>query len=222
MEMTYTPPVADLDGRRSRALIAGAVGLAVCALGFVVDRDHFFRAWLIAYLLFLGIALGSLALMMIQHLSGGTWGVFRRVFEASSRTIPFMFVLFIPVLLGMTSLYVWTHEDHVQADAILRHKAPYLNTTFFGIRAGWRPGSLNREPPRDLVRRHGCHTVGDDLRVTSGWRGIIGLERDLRERRQARRRERQGRDPDQKPHNAQHDHAPRYVRVRARARGRSW
>ena len=135
MEMTYTPPVADIDARRSKALIAGVAGLVLCGLGFVIDRDHFFRAWLIAYLLFLGIALGSMAMVMIQHLSGGTWGVFRRVFEASSRTIPFMFVLFLPVLLGMTSLYVWTHPDHVQADEILRHKALYLNPAFFIGRA---------------------------------------------------------------------------------------
>ena len=129
--MTYTPPVADLDGRRSRALVAGLVGLAVCVLGFFVDRDHLFRAWLIAHLLFLGIALGSMGLMMIQHLSGGTWGVFRRIFEASSRTLPLLALLFIPVLAGMGSLYVWTHDDHVQADEILRHKAIYLNTPFF-------------------------------------------------------------------------------------------
>ena len=55
--MTYAPPVVDLDGRRSRALIAGVVGLAVCAIGFVVDPYHLFRAWLIAYLVFLCIAL---------------------------------------------------------------------------------------------------------------------------------------------------------------------
>ena len=135
MEMTYTPPVAEIDRRRSLALIAGVAGLVVCALGFVVDRGHFFRAWLISYLLVLGIALGSMALMMVQHLSGGTWGVFRRIFEASSRTIPFMALLFIPVLLGMSDLYVWTHPEHVQADEILRHKAPYLNVPFFIGRA---------------------------------------------------------------------------------------
>jgi hypothetical protein len=135
VEMTYTPPVAEIDRRRSLALMAGVAGLVVCALGFVVDRGHFFRSWLIAYLLVLGIALGSMALMMIQHLSGGTWGVFRRIFEASSRTIPFMALLFIPVLLGMSDLYVWTHPDHVQADEILRHKAPYLNVPFFIGRA---------------------------------------------------------------------------------------
>ena len=51
--------------------------------------------------------------MMIQHLSGGTWGIFRRIFEASSRTLPLLRVLFIPVLLGMTTLYPWTHADLV-------------------------------------------------------------------------------------------------------------
>ena len=134
--------MADIAIPRSRALIAGGIGLVGCAIGFLVDRDQFFRSWLIAYMLFLGIALGSLALMMVQHLSGGAWGVFRRIFEASSRTLPLLMILFIPVLLGMTSLYPWTHDDHVQADAVLRHKAPYLNIPFFVARAviyfaGW-------------------------------------------------------------------------------------
>ena len=48
METTYTPPVADIDALRTRALIAGVAGLAVCAFGLVVDPDHFFRSWLIA------------------------------------------------------------------------------------------------------------------------------------------------------------------------------
>jgi len=139
--VTYVPP-ADVDTRRSRALVAGAAGLVVCAIGFVVDRDHFFRSWLIAYLLFLGIALGSMALLMVQHLSGGAWGIFRRVFEASSRTLPLMALLFLPIVLGMTNLYPWAHPDHVQQDEVLRHKAAYLNTGFFLLRAlvyfsGW-------------------------------------------------------------------------------------
>src|SRR5262245_1307076 len=128
--MTYAPPVSDIERPRSRALIVAGVGLAGCAIGFVLDRDHFFRSWLIAYFLFLGIALGSLALMMIQHLSGGAWGVFRRVFEASSRTLPLLMILFLPVVLGMGTLYPWTHPDHVLADEVLQHKAPYLNTPF--------------------------------------------------------------------------------------------
>jgi hypothetical protein len=140
-DLTYAPP-ADLDAVRSRALMVGVAGLVVCAIGFVVDRDHFFRSWLIGYLLWLGVALGSMAFLMVQHLSGGSWGIFRRVFEASSRTLPLLAILFLPIVLGMQTLYPWTHPDLVAADEVLQHKAPYLNTPFFLIRAliymgGW-------------------------------------------------------------------------------------
>jgi hypothetical protein len=140
--VVYSVQTADLDVLRARALKVGLAGLAVCAVGFFVAPDHFFRAWLIGFLMWLGIALGSLALMMIQHLSGGAWGVFRRVFEASSRTLPLLAILFLPVLFGLGTLYPWSHPDHVAADEILRHKAPYLNSTFFTVRAalyfaGW-------------------------------------------------------------------------------------
>ena len=134
VEARYTP-LPDVDRLRSRALMVGVVGLVACGIGFVLDRDNFFRSWLIAYLLFLGIALGSMGLLMIQHLSGGAWGVFRRVFEASSRTLPLLALLFLPVVLGMGTLYPWTHPDHVLADEVLQHKAPYLNTPFFLVRA---------------------------------------------------------------------------------------
>ncbi len=107
---TYAPPAADIDVPRSRALIVAVIGLVGCAIGFFVNAEQFYRSWLIAYLLFLGITLGSMAFVMIQHLSGGAWGVFRRIFEASSRTILLLAVLFIPVLIGMTSLYPWTQR----------------------------------------------------------------------------------------------------------------
>lgn len=129
--MTFTPPVAEIDSRKTKSLIAGVVGLALCGLGFVVARDHFFRAWLIAYWLFLGISLGSLAFAMIQHLTGGQWGVFRRVFEASSRVLPLLAVLGLPILLGTQSLYPWAHPELVAKDEILHHRELYMNMGFF-------------------------------------------------------------------------------------------
>lgn len=134
-DLTYPVP-ADVADRRGPALVAGLAGLAVCAAGYFLDRDHFFRAYLIAYMFWLGVALGSLALMMVHHQSGGAWGlVIRRILEASSRTLPALAILFLPVVLGMGHLYPWTHADHVQQDEILRHKALYLNTPFFLVRA---------------------------------------------------------------------------------------
>src|SRR6476619_2269433 len=132
--LTFTPPVAEIDARRSKALIVGLVGLALCALGFVIDRDHFFRAWLISFWLFLGISCGSMAFVMIQHLTGGQWGVFRRVFEASSRVLPLLALLGLPILVGMQTLYPWANPDLVAKDEILRHRAAYLNTGFFVAR----------------------------------------------------------------------------------------
>ena len=140
---TYAPPTADIAARGRTALLVGVAGLVVCGIGFALDRDNFFRAWLIGYLLWLGVSLGSMGLMMIHHLSGGSWGmVVRRVFEASSKTLPLMAVLFLPVVFGMRTLYPWTHSDLVAADEILQHKALYLNTPFFLARAvfyfsGW-------------------------------------------------------------------------------------
>ena len=130
MNTPYAPPAADIDVPRARALIVAGIGLVGCAIGFYMNAGQFYRSWLIAYLLFLGITLGSMAMVMVQHLSGGSWGVFRRIFEASSRTILLLIVLFIPVLIGMTSLYPWA-SDALATDPVVQHKAPYLNVPFF-------------------------------------------------------------------------------------------
>ena len=132
---TYTAPprVAALQ---RLALVVGLAGLLLCVLGFVVSREHFFKSYLLGYVFWISIALGSLALTMVHHLSGGAWGVvIRRVLEASSRTLPFMAILFVPLVFGIHDLYEWSHAEAVAQDPILQHKAPYLNVTFFVVRA---------------------------------------------------------------------------------------
>jgi hypothetical protein len=120
------------------ALAVGVVGLGLCAFGFSSGREQFFRAWLIAFLFWLGVSLGSMAWMMIHHLSGGAWGVVsRRVFEASSRTLPLMALVFLPIAFGARYLYPWARPEEVATDAILQHRAPYLNASFFYLRAAF-------------------------------------------------------------------------------------
>jgi hypothetical protein len=135
METTYAAPprVASLQ---RLATIVGVVGLALCVAGFLASREHFFKSYLLAYVFWVGIALGCLALSMVHHLSGGAWGVVtRRVFEAASRTLPFMAILFLPLAFGVGELYLWANPDEVAKDTILQHKAPYLNVPFFFVRA---------------------------------------------------------------------------------------
>src|SRR5213075_785384 len=92
------------------ALIVGAVGLVLLIIGAFINPQQFWRSYLSGYLFWLGILVGSLALLMLQHMTGGGWGmVIRRVLEASTRTLPLLFILFLPIFLGSHALYEWTH-----------------------------------------------------------------------------------------------------------------
>jgi hypothetical protein len=132
---TFQPP-ASVSGLQRLGTIAAIVGVVLAAVGLALSGvDRFFQAYLIAYNFWLGVALGSMALLMVQHLSGGAWGiVIRRPLEAAVSTIPAMAVLFVPIAFGMHSLYEWTHEGALN-DPVIAAKAPYLNTTFFLARA---------------------------------------------------------------------------------------
>jgi hypothetical protein len=117
-------------------LVAGFWGLLGGAIGAFLNLDQFFRSWLVGFLFCLGLSMGSLGLLMMQHMSGGQWGlVGRRVFEAASRNIPFVALLFVPLLFGLPRLYEWARPDAVRLDHILQMKAPYLNVPFFVGRA---------------------------------------------------------------------------------------
>ena len=132
---TDVPALARLQ---QRSLVVGVLGVAAGLVGLVLsaNADQFFRSWLIGFLFILSFALGSLALLMLQHLSGGQWGlVSRRIFEAASRTLPLVALAFIPILFGMRPLFLWARAEAVETDRILQMKAPYLNVPFFTVRA---------------------------------------------------------------------------------------
>jgi hypothetical protein len=133
---SYNSP-AFVSSIGQRALIIGVIALVACGAGFFIDKDQFFRSYLVGFVFWMGVALGSLGLMMVQYLSGGSWGlVTRRIFEAASRTIfPVGFILFIPVILGLHSIYHWSHPEVMAADPILKHKEAYLNAPFFIARS---------------------------------------------------------------------------------------
>jgi hypothetical protein len=136
--LTETADVAipELAGLQRRLLIGGAVGAAVALVGLFLNATQFLQSYLMAYMLCLGVTLGCLALGMVHQLSGGAWGVvIRRPIGAAARVLPVMTLLFLPIALGMTRLYVWTNAAVVAHDEALQHKHLYLNTPFFLVRA---------------------------------------------------------------------------------------
>lgn len=127
----------DLRLFRKRCWLVGGVCLALFALGALLRSPaQFFHSYFVGFILWTNLTLGCLAVLMMQHLTGGVWGILtRRILESATRTLPLIFVLFLPVLLGMGWLYCWTDAERVHSDPILQHKSVYLNVGFFILRA---------------------------------------------------------------------------------------
>lgn len=136
-DVTLSAGMATLWRRRQRLLfVAGAVLAALSVLGLVLDSNRFFAAYLVGFLFCLGLSLGCLALQMLHFLTGGRWGIaVERILEASARNLPFIAVMFAPVLFGMGNLYPWAHSDLVAKVPILQHRSGYLNPILFSVRA---------------------------------------------------------------------------------------
>lgn len=137
MDSTYSAPPE--TGRIQRlSLIAGVIALLVLVVGWFFNHEQFFRSYLLGFVFWIGIALGSLALLMLQHLTGGAWGlVIRRVLEAASRTLPLMLLLFVPLIFGLGHVYHWIHPEQIAEETarrIVEAKASYLNVPFFLLR----------------------------------------------------------------------------------------
>src|SRR5215467_10602928 len=138
LQQTAGELIPELERYQLPLIAAGVAGVIVGATASALtgDTTQFFQSYLIAYMLCLGVTLGCLALGMVHQLSGGAWGVvLRRPIGAAARVLPVLALLFIPVLIGMSNLYIWTHADAVAADELLQHKRLYLNTPFFLVRA---------------------------------------------------------------------------------------
>ena len=143
---------AFVSGWRSNALIVGVVfSILGIILGFLANDgwSHFLRAWLMGFMISFGFCCGGMALLMVQYLSGGKWGLLvRRPLEAMTRTLPLVFLYFLPVgIFGVSfrKLYLWAQYPDTE-DALKNHlitaaqahaiqfKKPLLNpVTFWGV-----------------------------------------------------------------------------------------
>ena len=152
------------------ALAVGVLGIAVSIVGFVTNRPQFFRSWLPSYLFWFSIVAGALAVLMLQYVTGGEWGLLiRRPLGAAARTMWVMLVLFIPVALGIREIYPWANEGWAGFHEVHAAKGGYLNSKFFFIRVAiyfafflvwaWRIRVLSlefyrtRSPYTELSRR---------------------------------------------------------------------
>jgi hypothetical protein len=164
---------AFVDAWKMRALIVGVVfSLIAAGLAFADHSiNHVLRGWLLGLMLTFGWAVGGLALLMVQYVTGGKWGLLlRRPLEAMSRTLPLVFVYWLVIAVEVKKLYLWARIgdvsaalksgwiNEVQAHAI-EFKRPMLNPTAFWITSivcfaiwgmfAWRLNSLGLKRDSD-------------------------------------------------------------------------
>jgi hypothetical protein len=134
--MTASDPVnVQLGQWQQRALMAGVAGVLAVIAAALLDREQLMRSYLYAYLFWTGMALGCLAILLLHHTVGGKWGMMiRRMCEAGARTLPYMIVLLIPILLSIPTLYEWARPEALH-DAVIQKKAAYLNVPGFVMRS---------------------------------------------------------------------------------------
>ena len=132
-------PAPESVGRlQQRALVVGGIALLLSIFGAMRSPGPFYQSYLMSFMLILGLTLGSLGLLMLQHLTGGHWGIIiRRSLESAARTLPLILVFFLPIVFfGMKYLYrAWLDPEEVSKEPLSKFQRTYLTAGGFQVRA---------------------------------------------------------------------------------------
>jgi hypothetical protein len=130
-------------GRTALAVSIGlaTVGIVALVVGFVVEKNQAFYAYLAAYNYVVSTVLGALVFLMVVNAMRAGWPVLlRRLVEGVVATLPLLAVLYVPLLFGLRTLYPWLRPQTIadpHARELVLAKAPYLNLAWFLGRAAF-------------------------------------------------------------------------------------
>jgi hypothetical protein len=131
--VTFQAP-EDIKRWRTLALGIGGIATLAWAVGTYLNVEQGLRSWLLGFIFWGGIGIGSLGLLMLQYLTGGAWGVVgRRFFEAGTRTVPLLVVLYLPLAIGVRSLYGFTQM--AAGDDLVKHRGWYMDWRWWIVRS---------------------------------------------------------------------------------------
>jgi hypothetical protein len=106
---------------------------AIAAVGMVIVAVFAPRTaaagWLVGFVFWSQIPVGSLMLLMIHRLTGGRWGeALYPAVAPAARFVPLLFLLIVPVFIAIPVLDPWSHRAGDVKPDVLSY---YLNTPFF-------------------------------------------------------------------------------------------
>ena len=125
--------------------ILAFVGLAFLGLSVLLGNGEgwntFWKSYLVGWMVAVGLALGALFFVLLQHMTRSGWSVsVRRLAEGIAKNLTWLWMLFVPILVLVLKgdgaiLYQWGDTELMQSDHMLHAKAGYLEPTFWSIRA---------------------------------------------------------------------------------------
>lgn len=93
-------------------------------------------AYLWAFVWGSALPLGSLAFLMIHHVTGGRWSEPLAPYaRRASAATPALILLFLPIAFQLTTLYPWASPDTLASEPLWQHRAAYMNPTGFTLRS---------------------------------------------------------------------------------------
>lgn len=117
------------------ALALGVIGLAAGLAG-TLGNGGLPGAVLMGFVFWVGLSVGGLGLLLIDHMAGGSWGaVIRRPLEAMVSALPVALLFFLPIAFFIPQLYPWADAAYVEAHKLVAWKAGYLNATWYVLRS---------------------------------------------------------------------------------------
>jgi hypothetical protein len=134
---------AAVGGHRRRwlglglAVALGLLGLALAATAALVGGWHSLQSLVPALVFCGGLSAGSLTLLLVHRLTGGSWGEdLRSPLAAAASALPLVGLLSMPLLVGLvhapTDIYPWAAETARGADGLPARW--YLNIPAFTVR----------------------------------------------------------------------------------------
>jgi hypothetical protein len=134
IESGYTKENLPLSVQKIGMTLAG-IGLLLGVAGFLVNSYRASYAYLVSYLFFLSIAVGSLFLVALEYAANADWSTpFRRISEFFAAALPLLLIFVIPLFFNTGKLFLWSHSNYIHSDSMLEAKSAYLNTPFFMVR----------------------------------------------------------------------------------------